>query len=66
MAETAIIYGNRYRPVNKDLASGLSKTENIFFKGNFKTALESAIEALNIIDLNYVEDLRRIFKIVIV
>lgn len=50
MAETAIVYGNRYRSVNKDLALGLSKAESMFFKGNFKLSLESAVEALNIID----------------
>ncbi len=50
LAETAIVYGNRYIPVNKDLASGLAKAENMFFKGNFKLALESAIESLNVID----------------
>ena len=50
MAEMAIIYGNRYRPNNKELALGLLKAENMFFKGNFKLSLESAINALNIVD----------------
>ncbi len=50
MAEMAIIYGNRYRPNNKELALGLVKAENMFFKGNFKLSLESAINALNIVD----------------
>jgi len=50
MAETAIIYGNRYRPVNKDVDFGLTKAENAFFKGNFKNSLENAIAAINIIE----------------
>lgn len=50
MAEMAIIYGNRYRPINRDLALGLSKAEGLFFKGSFKSALENAINALNIIE----------------
>jgi len=50
MAETAIVYGNRYRVVNKDVDLGLTKAENSFYKGNFKTSLENAINAINIIE----------------
>ncbi len=50
MAETAIVYGNRYRPVNKDVDFGLTKAENAFYKGNFKSSLENAIVAINIIE----------------
>ena len=50
MAETAIVYGNRYRPVNKDVDFGLTKAENAFWKGNFKISLENAINAINIVE----------------
>ena len=50
MAETAIVYGNRYRLVNKEIEINLSKAENAFNKGNFKVSLESAINAINIIE----------------
>ena len=50
MAETAIVYGNRYRPVNRDVDFGLSKAENAFLKGNFKLSLENAINAINIVE----------------
>jgi len=50
MAETAIVYGNRYRVVNKDVDFGLTKAENSFYKGNFKNSLENAINAINIIE----------------
>lgn len=50
MAETAIVYGNRYRPVNKDVDFGLTKAENAFYKGNFKSSLENAIVAINIVE----------------
>ena len=50
MAETAIVYGNRYRVVNKDVDLGLAKAENSFYKGNFKNSLENAINAINIIE----------------
>ena len=50
MAEITIVYGNRYRPVNKDLDFGLTKAEGMFYKGNFKNALENAINSINIIE----------------
>lgn len=50
MAETAIVYGNRYRPLNQNVDFGLTKAENSFLKGNFKTSLENAIAAINIVE----------------
>ena len=50
MAETTIVYGNRYRVVNRDVELGLSKAENLFYKGNFKKSLENAIDAINIVE----------------
>lgn len=50
MAETAIVYGNRYRAVHKDVEVGLIKAENAFYKGNFKLSLENAINAINIVE----------------
>ena len=50
MAETAIVYGNRYRVTNKDVDLGLTKAENSFYKGNFKQSLENAINAINVVE----------------
>lgn len=50
MAETAIVYGNRYRVTNKEVDFGLIKAENAFFKGNFKNSLENAINTINIVE----------------
>lgn len=50
MAETAIVYGNRYRAVHKDVEVGLIKAETAFYKGNFKISLENAINAINIVE----------------
>lgn len=50
MAEHAIVYGNRYRPVNKEVDFGLSKAESLFLKGNFKSSLEQAIISINIVE----------------
>ncbi len=50
MAENAIVYGNRYRPVNASIDSGLTKAEREFFKGNFKSSLEYAINSINVVE----------------
>lgn len=50
MAETAIVYGNRYRVSNREVDLGLTKAENLFYKGNFKNSLENAIAAINVIE----------------
>lgn len=52
MAEMAIVYGNRYRPTNKEIDLGLIKAESSFFKGNFRNSLEYAINAISIIEPN--------------
>ena len=50
MAETAIVYGNRYRVTNKEVDLGLTKAESSFYKGNFKQSLENAINAINVVE----------------
>ncbi len=50
MAETAIVYGNRYRMSNREVDFGLTKAEISFNKGNFKNSLENAINAINIVE----------------
>jgi len=50
MAEMAIVYGNRYRTVNKEVDFGLIKAENAFYKGNYKNSLEQAISAINVVE----------------
>lgn len=50
MAESAIVFGNRYRRVNNSINSGLTKAEREFFKGNFKSSLEYAINAINVVE----------------
>lgn len=62
MAEQAIVYGNRYRPVNKDVEFGLSKAEGLFMKGNFKNSLEQAIMTINIIEPGILERLMNEYK----
>ncbi len=50
MAEMAIVYGNRYRSSNKEVETGLKEAEKAFYKGDYKTSLETVLNALNIIE----------------
>lgn len=50
MSEHAIVYGNRYRSTNPRVHQGLKKAENLFFVGNFKASLETAIKTINIVE----------------
>jgi len=50
MAEVAIVYGNRYRPVSKNLDNEMTRAEELFFVGEYKKALDNTIRALNNIE----------------
>jgi len=50
MVEVAVVYGNRYRPVNKNIDIELTKAEDLFYKGDFKKALEVTIRAINVVE----------------
>ena len=53
MAETAIVYGNRYRPVNDSVEKSLNQAENLFNKGLFKESLECSIKAISEIEPDF-------------
>lgn len=50
MAEMAIVYGNRYRSSNKEVASGLNASTKAFNKGDYKDSLEKILNTLNIVE----------------
>ena len=50
MAETAIVYGNRYRTISAEVELGLGKAEKAFFEGDFKKSLETAIHTINLVE----------------
>ncbi len=52
MVEVAIVYGNRYRPVNKNIDVELTKAEDMFYKGEYKKALEGTIRAIDVVEPN--------------
>ena len=47
MVEVAIVYGNRYRSVNKNLDVEITKAEEMFYNGDYKKALDTTIRAIN-------------------
>ncbi len=50
MAETTIVYGNRYRLVNKEVESGLNKAEIQFKNGAYKQSLENSLSVINLVE----------------
>ena len=50
LVEDAIIYGNRFRKDNEEIDKGLSKAEILFYKGNYKKALEVSFDTLDTYD----------------
>ena len=49
-AESAIVYGNRYRTSNKEVESGLISGSKVFYKGEYKESLEIVLNTLNIVE----------------
>lgn len=62
MCEMTIIYGNRYKPEDKDIEKGLDMASQLFFKGNYKKALETAIAAINIIEPDIYKKMLNLYK----
>ena len=50
MVEMAIVYGNRYRPINRNLDLELTRAEELFYNGEYKKALETSIRAINVVE----------------
>ena len=50
LSEMIIVYGNRYRPLNLEIERGLDGASKQFFKGNYKEALEQAVNSINIVE----------------
>lgn len=62
MSEMTIIYGNRYKPVDTDIEKGLDVASQLFFKGNYKKSLETAIAAINIIEPDIHKKMLNLYK----
>jgi len=61
LAEMAIVFGNRYRTVYDEVDSGLSDAENLFFKGEYKRALDVSIKAVSMVDENIYRKLLAVY-----
>ncbi len=46
MAEQLIMYANSYRSIFNDVARNIGKAEDLYFAGEFKTALTTALQAV--------------------
>lgn len=57
LAEMAIVYGNRFRSEEENVDRGLNRAEMLFYKGNYKGALEVSINAIDIVDPNFRKNL---------
>ena len=62
LSEMTIIYGNRYKPIDKDIENGLDMASKFFFKGNYKKSLETAIAAINIIEPDIHKKMLNLYK----
>lgn len=50
LAEMAIVYGNRYRSNLEEVDLGLNNAEKMFFKGDYKNALQLSINTINLVE----------------
>src|SRR5574344_28797 len=62
LAETDIVYSNRYRPISDELDKSLNMAESLFFKGEYDKSLDLSINSLNKIDLGVYDKLVSIYN----
>ena len=60
MSEAVIVYGNRYRFLHEDIDRGLDRANNLFFKGNYESALNICIDTLKLVDDNIEGKLKKL------
>ena len=62
LSEMTIVYGNRYKPMDEDIEKGLDVATQLFFKGNYKKSLETAIASINIVEKDIYNKMLSIYK----
>lgn len=62
MAEMAIVYGNRYRSTKSLVEDGLTRSETLFVKGEYKKALELSINTIDTIEPGFYRKLLNIYN----
>ena len=61
LAEMAIVFGNRYRLVYDEVDTGLEDADKLFFKGEYKKALDVSIKAVSLVDENIYRKLLAVY-----
>ena len=62
LSEMTIVYGNRYKPLDVDIEKGLDEASRLFFKGNYKKALETAITSIKIVEPDIYKKMLSLYK----
>lgn len=62
LSEMTIVYGNRYKPLDTDIEKGLDEASRLFFKGNYKKALETAITSIKIVEPDIYKKMLSLYK----
>ena len=62
LSEMTIVYGNRYKPLDPDIEKGLEVATQLFFKGNYKKSLETAIASINIVEPDIYNKMLNVYK----
>lgn len=63
LSEMIITYGNRYKPLDKEIEAGLNYATQLFFKGNYKKSLETSIATINIVEPDIYNKMLNIYKV---
>ena len=62
ISEIAIVYGNRYRPIDTNLDRSLSMAEMCFYRGDYRKSLDISINSINKIEPNIYAKLVNSYK----
>ena len=62
LAEMAIVYGNRYRSVVKEIDRGLDNATMLYHKGSYKEALDVSLSTIEIVDKNIKEKIMNVYS----
>lgn len=62
MAEMAMVYGNRYRSTKHLVEDGLSRSEALFMKGEYKKSLELSINTIDLVEPGFYRKLLNLYQ----
>lgn len=62
LTEMAIVYGNRYRSLMKEVDKGLENAEMLYHKGSYKDALEVSLSSIELIEPDIHKKLLKLYE----